>query len=403
MESPFFARDTIRQDRSTTLPFGISRISGLNEALEGYGYGCSPYGSQVSSREAFDWLLDRVDDGEFVLLDSNWTTPMSPVLRWSTGDNSNGYRVPLLSGSKDADYTQGRWRADSDLPMQMRSRIDECLEKARRSDRGPEHLWWGGFLVSKRGGGGGAGAGHDGGDEIASARPENRRRENSPSRGQGAPPTAGAPLAAGAPPANAPPALTTAAGLATPATPADAPATINLSGMQNHFDAQWNNSFPNGKSQEHGGTIVSDASGNLSMVNMGGGERGSFSPNFNVDPGQKIQGVFHTHPYDASEGGDTGVSLSGGDIGNLINDKRRQISVVQSGTDQFMCMRTGTTPASVNAGQLNRVQNARIAELQTVNGKSFSEASQIAARETAQAHGLAYYEGSNGVFQRVYP
>jgi len=154
VESPFFARDTIRQDRSTTLPFGISRISGLNEALEGYGYGCSPYGSQVSSREAFDWLLDRVDDGEFVLLDSNWTTPMSPVLRWSTEDNSNGYRVPLLSGSKDADYTQGRWRADSDLPMQMRSRIDECLEKARRSDRGPEHLWWGGFLVSRRGGGG---------------------------------------------------------------------------------------------------------------------------------------------------------------------------------------------------------------------------------------------------------
>jgi hypothetical protein len=202
--------------------------------------------------------------------------------------------------------------------------------------------------------------------------------------------------------ATPPPMFSTAADLATPATPADAPASINFSGMQSHFDAQWNNSFPGGTSQEQGGTLVSDASGNLSIANMKGGTQGSFSPDLNVGSGQTVQGVFHTHPYDASEGGHTGVSLSGGDAAYVMNNGHNVI-VAQSGTEQFMYMRTDASPASVNATQLNNTQNARMAQLQTVDGKSFSEASKIAAKETAQAYGLAYYEGSNGVFQRVSP
>jgi type VI secretion system secreted protein VgrG len=196
-------------------------------------------------------------------------------------------------------------------------------------------------------------------------------------------------------------ALSTATDLATPATPAAAPATINLSGMQNDFDEQWSNSFPNGVSEEHGGTFVSDASGNLSMVNPGGGEQGSFSPNLNVGADQTVQGVSHTHPYDASEGGYTGISMSGGDAGYVINN-HQNIIVAQSGTDQFMYMRTDASPTNVDETKLNNDHNARIAQL-IAGGKDFSEASKIAAKETAEAHGLAYYEGSNGILQRVYP
>jgi hypothetical protein len=47
-------------------------------------------------------------------------------------------------------------------------------------------------------------------------------------------------------------------------------------------------------------------------------------------------------------------------------------------------------------------QNARISQL-TSAGQSFSEASKTAAQETAKTHGLAYYEGVGGVFNRVYP
>ncbi|MDR2881502.1 MAG: type VI secretion system tip protein VgrG [Azoarcus sp.] len=204
-------------------------------------------------------------------------------------------------------------------------------------------------------------------------------------------------------PAGTTPAYSTATDLAAPAAPADAPAIINFTNMQSNFSALWNNSFPGGVSQEQGGTIVSDASGSLSIVNMQSGTSGSFSPDFNVGPDQTIQGIFHTHPYDASEGGHTGVSFSGGDAANLINDHQRSISVVQSGEEQFMLMRTAATPASVDSTKLSSAHSARMAELVNTDGLSFSDASRAATRETAKAYGLAYYEGSDGVLQRVYP
>ena len=189
--------------------------------------------------------------------------------------------------------------------------------------------------------------------------------------------------------------------LSTPATPADAPATLEISGMQNDFNSLWNKSFPGGFAQEQGGTIVSDASGNINIVNMTSGSAGLFTPDINVAPGQSVQGIFHTHPYDQSMGGHTGVSLSGADAACLIND-RYNFVIAQSGTQQFMYMRTDATPARVDYTQLSNEQNARLSEL-IGHGMSFSDASKQSARETAQKYGLAYYEGANGSFHRVYP
>lgn len=189
----------------------------------------------------------------------------------------------------------------------------------------------------------------------------------------------------------------------TPATPDDAPKEVNLSSMQGTFNQLWGSSFPNGKSQEFGGTIVKDIkSGEYSILNTGGGNSGSFSPNLNVPNGKEVMGVFHTHPYDKTEGLHTGVSLSGGDAGYFIN-KQQAVIIAQSGTDQFMYMRTAQTPSQVDYNVLNNAQNKRISELMTNAGKSFSEASKQAAAETATNHGLAYYEGSNGKLTRVTP
>jgi type VI secretion system secreted protein VgrG len=218
--------------------------------------------------------------------------------------------------------------------------------------------------------------------------------------GGGAGAAAGAAAGAVGAKAGAIPAATKAT-LATPASADKAPKEVNFSGMQSDFDKQWASSFPGGKSQEHGGTIVSDASGNLKLANMASGKSGSFSPNLNVSKGESVEGVFHTHPYDKVEGGYTGVSLSGGDAAYLINTKQNVI-VAQSGNDQFMYVRTGATPASVDAVALNNSQNARIAEL-TTKGASFDAATRQAAQETAKSQGLAYYEGSGGVLKRVYP
>jgi type VI secretion system secreted protein VgrG len=51
---------------------------------------------------------------------------------------------------------------------------------------------------------------------------------------------------------------------------------------------------------------------------------------------------------------------------------------------------------------MNKAQSQRIAELQG-KGFDFSTASKMAARETADKYGLAYFEGRSGVFNRVNP
>ena len=154
VESPLFAHAEVERDRSAMALFGIPRISGLNDALREYSYGYSPNGSQVASPEAFNWLLERVDAGEYVLVNYGRTTPMKSVLRWSMENNQDGYRVPLHI-DKSIDYTQGSWRADPDLPLRLRAQVDKRLEEARHNGNDePEYLWWGGVLEIERGGGG---------------------------------------------------------------------------------------------------------------------------------------------------------------------------------------------------------------------------------------------------------
>lgn len=93
--------------------------------------------------------------------------------------------------------------------------------------------------------------------------------------------------------------------------------------------------------------------------------------------------------------------MSGGDAAYLINNKQNLI-IAQSGEEQFMYLRTGETPASVDHVALNNAQNARITQLIS-SGSDFSSASKTAAIETARNNGLAYYEGVGGVFKRVDP
>lgn len=183
--------------------------------------------------------------------------------------------------------------------------------------------------------------------------------------------------------------------------PADAPMSVDASLLQPRFEALWGASFPGGRSMEHGGTLVRDKDEMAWLVNEGAGTSGSFMPSLDVAKEQSVLGVFHTHPYDASEVGFTGVSLSGGDAGYMINNKQAAI-IAQSGEQQFMYLRTLKTPSSVDASALNTAQNTRMIELIEA-GSDFGAASKVAAMETAKNYGLAYYEGSKGVLSRVFP
>ncbi len=153
-------------------------------------------------------------------------------------------------------------------------------------------------------------------------------------------------------------------------------------------------SYPGGHSQEHGGTLVSDSDGNMALANAGAGQRpnaGSFSPDLSAPAGDKVLGIFHTHPYDASEGNYTDVSLSGGDAAYMVNN-HHDIMVARSGDGLFIYEPTSATPGHVDFEQTNNDQNARIGQL--VNGgMGFPEASRQAAAETADRLHLKYYEG----------
>jgi hypothetical protein len=185
-----------------------------------------------------------------------------------------------------------------------------------------------------------------------------------------------------------------------PETPAAAPLIIVVPAELNQqMQSLWEKSFAGSKSQQQGGVIVRDVSGKLSLVNTGSRRADIFCADRNVTSEQKILGLFHTRPYDQSEGGHVDVSLSGGDAEYLLNHPD-DVLIAQSGEGQFMVLRTEATAKSVDAAKVQVQHNARIRQLLN-QGARFDEASRIAARETAVDQGLAYYEGKDGEFKRV--
>jgi uncharacterized Zn-binding protein involved in type VI secretion len=167
------------------------------------------------------------------------------------------------------------------------------------------------------------------------------------------------------------------------------------------FARQWNDSFPDGKAQEHGGMIVTEA-GALKMVNAGAGlepRSASYVEDRKVAPGQTIEGVFHTHPFDRSEGSYTNISFSGADAAMMVN-AGEDVSVVQSGEGLFVFKRTFQTPPGADHDRIEEENNVLIAQL-TRSGRTFREASSQAARETARKLHLEYYEGKNGTVTQL--
>jgi len=189
-----------------------------------------------------------------------------------------------------------------------------------------------------------------------------------------------------------------------PKTPADAPAAITVpAALDKKFDELWGKSFPGGRSQEFGGTLVRDTkTGELSLVNIGGGSSGAFTAvDRKVDAGKDIVGIFHTHPYSKAEGGYTNVSLSGGDVAYAAM-KGDMVIIAQSGEGQYMVVKTAETPTKVDFNKINDKANDRVAELMK-GGTAYAEATRIAAKEAAVELKMAYYEGKDGDFKRVSP
>jgi type VI secretion system secreted protein VgrG len=186
-----------------------------------------------------------------------------------------------------------------------------------------------------------------------------------------------------------------------PKSPQNAPSRIDLTPLQAQFDDLWKKSdapLP-ADDREYGGTLVTDRQGNLKPINVEKGEKDQFKPNLQAGPGETVQGVFHTHPKDRPEEPSQGFSAD--DIAAMFRYNLNAI-IMQSGSDQFMYLRTAATPANISPGLIGSAHGLRVIRAME-NGMDKSAAKREAAKQTAQAFGLAYYEGSNGVFTRVSP
>ncbi|MDU0342397.1 PAAR domain-containing protein [Bosea rubneri] len=185
-----------------------------------------------------------------------------------------------------------------------------------------------------------------------------------------------------------------------PAKASDAPDKIALPPNVNKaMKDAYANSFPNGKSQENGATLVSDGFGTVKVVNSGKGESGSIQPNRSVGTHEKIIGTFHTHPYDSSEGGHGGVSFSSADI--YYAATYNELILVDAGDKQFMMLPTKETP-QINNADLTKIWNDSF-KVAIENGRSFQDASSFASSEAAKKYKMAYYEGSDGNLSRITP
>ena len=188
------------------------------------------------------------------------------------------------------------------------------------------------------------------------------------------------------------------------ASPSQAPETLRFPlAMVAQFQTQRYHSYPAGHSKEQGGTIVADAKGSLFLQNIGGlaSTAGTFSPNLVAnDPSKfKVIGVFHTHPYDKSEGSMNGVAFSGGDVGALILTNTI-LSIVQSGPRTFAYLKTALTPPSIDYTAVNNAANAELAA-RVKAGQTFQQGSRIIAQARATQYNLAYYQGLSGIVTRV--
>jgi len=187
---------------------------------------------------------------------------------------------------------------------------------------------------------------------------------------------------------------------ARPQSPDTAPNKIDLSHLDPEFQSLMAQSFPNGKPLERGGTLFTDAAGNISIGNIVG--LGSSDEDFKADlsspPGLAAVGFFHTHPYY------NGLSqpFSGADVAWLIDD-HMGISVVQSdGGNQWLLLSTTQSPT----GSLDPVAVEQWAEHWSppnLNSTLYERTQYAVVITMARQYHMAFYAGRDGVFTRVYP
>jgi hypothetical protein len=181
----------------------------------------------------------------------------------------------------------------------------------------------------------------------------------------------------------------------------NAPPRLDLpKGLHEAMSRAWDNSFSTGSAVENGGTLVSYPNGAIEVIHEGSGHDSAFRPEYErTRPDQTRIGAFHTHPYD---GGHTGMTWSSGDFVSFINDGNR-IEALQSGTEQYVMVRTDQTPAVPDYETIHQTYDRAYSDAYAANGGNHQEALKAAARATADGLNIKLYEGSGGDLRLINP
>ncbi len=187
----------------------------------------------------------------------------------------------------------------------------------------------------------------------------------------------------------------------------DAPDTIELpEELLDGMEDAWNDSMPRGRSQEQGGLLVEEDDA-FEWKRGEAGNSGSFNPNYDdMEDGETLVGVGHTHPYDSTEGGFEDVSFSGQDLARLVLVEDN-IAVVQSGESLFLAARTEEFNDRLD-GLSQSEKLDLFYEMKDVFDTAYDEADgtfQDRVRSGVLAvvdkYDLVYYEGNGSTLHRV--
>jgi hypothetical protein len=158
-----------------------------------------------------------------------------------------------------------------------------------------------------------------------------------------------------------------------------------------------------GNSKEHGGTVALDKNGKMVIVNEGSGGSGAFSPSKTVPADHTYKGTFHTHPYGKNDGDWDGAhtTFSSGDIKTLQNPYNEDVSLLQSGNNKYVIVKTAESETIDKAKIEKEIEKSFDKEYdkQIKAGKKPPEAAEI-AQEKATGEALkklkyGYYKGTD--------
>jgi len=187
----------------------------------------------------------------------------------------------------------------------------------------------------------------------------------------------------------------TAASLKIPSSPSSAPIKLKFGTLQPTFDNLWNRS--NSANKEYGCIIVSKSDGVLKTRNVVVGKHAGVEHDLSHAESETYHGTFHTHPF---EDGETGGAFSAGDVSFNINKGKDRIQFVQSGSDQFLLMRSQRTPTSV---PFPCWKNNKMEMLKENASLGWGTVQRYISKKMANELNMAYYEGTQGIFWRVHP